>query len=275
MINKAFDIVTKKVNSALSSQGYTMQSVPSTDSNELVKLFIGEDKAYSVIYYKDKKHMVMRTCSMTEDGPDNEWKTIGTWMFDPATDKEKEAESIGSDFAENVSAPIFRQAAKQQQKKKKKNSDDGGGDPVFFAKRLVAVFPELKDEIKDEEDSYEEFRAVTFAREHIVPKVIALLKDDDTDDINKLSEILSAQYSYGDIDTRPIITMVILNAVTEESQKEAIKAEMSDDLKKAWKAAEKYRDKKVKPAKKQKQSFMQKMMEQSIENKKLYDEGKL
>ena len=99
MINKAFDIVTKKVNAALSSQGYTMQNVPSTDSNEMVKLFTGEDTAYSVIYYKDKKHMVMRTCSMTEDGPDNEWKTIGTWMFDPATDKEKETESIGNDFA--------------------------------------------------------------------------------------------------------------------------------------------------------------------------------
>ena len=273
MINKAFDIVTKKLDSALSSQGYTMQNVPSTDSNEMVKLFTGESAAYSVIYYKDKKHMVMRTCGMTDDGPDNEWKTIGTWMFDPATDKEKEAESIGNDFAENVSAPIFTQAAKQQ-KKKKKNNEEGSGDPLFFSKRLIAVFPELKDEVKNEEDSYEQFRGVTFVREHIVPKVIALLKDDDTENIDKLSQVLSAQYSYGDIDTRSIITMAVLNAITEDSQKAAIKAEMSDELKKAWKAAEKYRGKKVKPAKKQKQSFMQKMMEQSIENKKLYDEGK-
>ena len=50
---------------------------------------------------------------------------------------------------------------------------------------------------------------------------------------------------------------------------------MSDDLKKAWKAAEKYRGKKVKPAKKKKQSFMQKMMAQSIENQKAYSEGRL
>ncbi|MBQ3693142.1 MAG: hypothetical protein II931_07505, partial [Clostridia bacterium] len=159
MINKAFEIVNKKVDSALSEQGFTRQNVSGTNSNELVTLYTGETTAYSVIYYKDKKHIVMRSCSMTEDGPDNEWKTIGTWMFDPATDSEREAESIGNDFAESVSAPKFVQTTKQ--KKKKKNSDDGSGDPVFFSKRLVAVFPELKEEIRTEEESYEQFRAVT------------------------------------------------------------------------------------------------------------------
>ncbi|MBQ1463227.1 MAG: hypothetical protein IIZ18_00310, partial [Ruminococcus sp.] len=91
------------------------------------------------------------------------------------------------------------------------------------------------------------------------------------DDIDKLSEILSAQYSYGDIDTRPLITIVILNSITDANQKESLRREMSDDLKKAWTAAEKYRGKKVKPAKQKKPSFMQKMMAESIENQKAYD----
>ena len=82
-------------------------------------------------------------------------------------------------------------------------------------------------------------------------------------------------YSYGDIDTRPLITIIILNSVTDENQKEALRSEMSEELQKAWKAAEKYRGKKVKPAKKKKQSFMQKMMAQSIENQKAYSEGRL
>ena len=273
MINKAFEIVNKKVDSALSEQGFTRQNVSGTNSNELVTLYTGETTAYSVIYYKDKKHIVMRSCSMTEDGPDNEWKTIGTWMFDPATDSEREAESIGNDFAESVSAPKFVQTTKQ--KKKKKNSDDGSGDPVFFSKRLVAVFPELKEEIRTEEESYEQFRAVTFTREKIVPKVAELLERNNQKEVDKLAEVLSSQYSYGDIDTRPLITMIILNSITDEEQKEAISREMSEDLQKAWKAAEKYRGKKVKPAKKKKQSFMQKMMAQSIENQKAYSEGRL
>lgn len=265
MINKAFEIVNNKVEAALEIRGgFTRQNVSSTDSGELVTMYTGEDTAYSVIYYKNKKHMVMRSCAMTEDGPDNEWKTMATWMFDPEVDKEKEAESIGADFAEILSGP--RVIAQTRQKKKKKNSDDGNGDPVFFSKRLINVFPELRDEVKYEEDHYESFRAVMFAREHIVPKVISLLESGDKGRIDKLSQILSAQYDYGDIDTRSVITIVILNSITEDSQKEAIKEEMSDDLKKAWKAAEKYRGKKVKPEKKKKkQSFMQKMMAESIE----------
>ena len=150
MIEKAFEIVNKKVENELTAQGFVRKNVSGTDSNELVSLYTGESIAYSIIYYKDKKHMVMRSCAMTEDGPDNEWKTMGTWMFDPASDKEREAESIGNDFAENVSAPKFTQVPKQ--KKKKKNSEDGNGDPVFFSKRLVAIFSELKEEIKNEEN---------------------------------------------------------------------------------------------------------------------------
>ena len=271
MINKAFEIVNKKVEESLSQQGYVRRNVTGTDSNELVTLYTGEATAYSVIYYKDKKHMVMRSCSMTEDGPDNEWKTIGTWIFDPATDSEREAESIGNDFAENVSSPIFVQASKVQ-KKKKKNSDDGSGDPLFFSKRLVAVFPELKDEIKEEEDGYEQFRGVTFAREFIVPKIDRLLRENKKSEIDKLADILSAQYGYCDLDTRSIITIVILNSVTEEDHKEALRENMSAELVKAWKAAEKYRGKKVKPAKKKKQSFLQKMADQSIENRNAYYE---
>ena len=263
MVNKAFEIVNKKVEAVLSEQGFTRQNVSGSDSKELATLYTSESAAYSIIYNKEKKHMIMRACSMTPDGPDNEWKTMGTWMFDPATDSEREAESIGNDFAESVSVTKFVQKTKQQ-RKKKKSGEDGNGDPVFFSKRLISVFPELKDEIREEEDGYEQFRAVTFTRASIVPKVLELMNSGDTDRIDKLSDILSAQYSYGDIDTRPLITIVILNSITDESQKEAIRKEMSEELQKAWSAAEKYRGKKVKPAKKKKQTFMQKMMAQSV-----------
>ena len=272
-IEKAFEIVNKKFEAVLNTQGFASQKVASTDSNELVTLYTGEAVAYSVIYYKDKKHMVLRSCDMTEDGPDNEWKTVATWIYDPLTDTEKEAESIANDFIDNVSAPVFKQVSRPK-KKKKKDSDDGNGDPVFFSKRLVAVFPELKDEIREEQDSYEEFRAVTFTKEHIVPKVTELLSSGTDKEIDKLAEVLSAQYSYGDIDTRPLITIVILNSITDSDKKEAIKREMSDDLKKAWAAAEKYRGKKVKPAKQKKPSMMQKLMAESIENQKALNEGR-
>lgn len=246
MINKAFDIVCERVYSVLESQGYKKNKVGNADANEMVALYTGENVAYSVIYYIDKMHMVMRSCTMTDEGPDNEWKTMATWIFNPETDTEKEAASIGNDFADAVSSPINIKRVKQT--KKKKSSDDGNADPVFLAKRLVKLFPELKEEIKNEEDCYYPFRSVTFTKEFIVPKVNLLLQRGGKAEITKLMGILSAQYLNGDPDTRAIITIVILNSV-DEQYKDIITPLMSDELLKAYKSALKYKGKKVKPEK--------------------------
>ncbi len=246
MIKKAFAIVSDKVAAALEPQGFKKNKVDNAGSNEMVTLFTGENVAYSVIYYVDKMHMVMRSCAMTEDGPDNEWKTMATWMFNPETDTEKEANSIGNDFAEAVASPVNVKRVKQT--KKKKSSDEGSADPVFFYKRLVKLFPELKEEIKEEEDSYYPFRAVTFCKERVVPKINTMLTRGVKADITKLVGILSAQYVNGDPDTRAIITIVILNSV-DEKHHEIITPLMSADLAKAFKSALKFKGKKVQPEK--------------------------
>lgn len=246
MIKKAFNIVVDKVGAVLESQGYKKNKVDNSDSNEMVALFTGENVAYSVIYYIDKMHMVMRSCAMTDDGPDNEWKTMATWMFNPETDTEREASSIGNDFAEAVSTPVNIKRVKQT--KKKKSNDEGSADPVFLYKRLVKFFPELKAEIKEEEDSYYPFRAVTFAREKVVPKINSMLTLGVKADITKLMGILSAQYLNGDPDTRAIVTIVILNSV-DSKHLEIIQPLMSDELLKAHKGALKFKGKKVKPEK--------------------------
>lgn len=245
MINKAYKIITDKVFSVLESQGFKKNKVSGAQSNEMVTLFTGENVAYSVIYYTDKMHMVMRSCTMTDDGPDNEWNTMATWMFNPETDTEREATSIGNDFADAVSTPVNIKRVKQTKKKK---SDEGSADPLFLFKRLVKFFPELKDEIKEEEDSCYPFRYVTFTKEHIVERVNTMIKRGSKADITKLMSVLSAQYANGDVDTRSIITIVILNSVDDNST-QVIEPLMSEDLLKAYKSARKFRGKKVKPEK--------------------------
>ncbi len=246
MIKKAFGIVCGKVYEVLQVQGFEEQKVDNSKSSELVSLYTGESVAYSVIYYKDKMHMVLRSCSMTDEGPDNEWKTMGTWMFDPQVDTEKEATSIGNDFADAVGSIVAVKRAKQA--KKKKSKDEGSNDPVFLAKRLVKVFPELKEEIKHEENYHTKFRAVTFAKASIVPKVNELMQKGSKNDITTFIDVMSAQYLNGDFDTRSIITIVILNSI-DPKYYDVIEPMMSDDLKKGFKAATKYRNKKVKPEK--------------------------
>lgn len=244
-IKKAFGIITDKLGETLKAQGFAKQKVESSNANELVSLYTGENVAYSVIYYMDKMLCVLRSCTMTDDGPDNEWKTMATWMFNPESDSEKEADSIGNDFVEAVSNSA---AVKRVKQTKKKKSDEGNADPLFLAKRFMVLFPELKDEIRKEQELKETFRGVYFTRTFILPRIDDLLKKGVKSEINKLAQILSTQYQNGDMDTRSIITIVILNSI-DLKYREKLQEKMSDELKKAWEFALKFKGKKVKPEK--------------------------
>lgn len=259
-LNEAFQAITEKVEATLSAQGFKKVKAESQNDNELVALFVSENIAYSVIYYKDRMHTLLRECPMTDDGPDNDWKTLATWMFDPESDTLKDANSIGNDFADAISAPKAIKRAKQTKKSKGKKDEDGNADPVFLAKRFVTLFPDLKEEIAHEEDCYYPFRGVTFTRESIVPKVNKLVESGSDADVKKLCSILSAQYSNGDADTRSIITAVIINSVPAQYDAK-LDEYFSDDLKKAAKYARKLRGKKIKPEveKKKKQTVAQRL----------------
>lgn len=237
------NIITDKVANVLEPQGYVRRNVDNS-GKDYAALFTGEINAYMVVYNAKKKLTTLKVCGMNEDGPDNQWKSMNTWIFDPETDGNKEASSIGNDFADALSV----RKPKISGKSRKKNGDDGTADPKFFCKRMVNVFPELKEEIWEEEDSYDPFRGVTFAEGHIVPKVNELLKSGNRQQTDKLASVLNAQYSAGDLSTRSIITIVVLNGIKPEYDSK-IEALLDDDLKKAWKYAKAYRKKKVKPEK--------------------------
>ena len=152
---KAFELIADKVGEELTKQGYTRQKVAS-EEGKLVALFTSQNVAYSVVYVIDKQQMLLRSCAMTDEGPDNEWKTLSTWLYDDYVASQKDAESIANDFVDGVSNTSAIKRAKQVKQKKKK--EDGTADPKFLAKRFVTYFPELKDEIKNEEDCYYPFR---------------------------------------------------------------------------------------------------------------------
>ena len=244
---KAFELISGRVEAELAKTGFEKQKVSTENSNELVALFTSTNIAYSIVYYKDKQQMVLRSCTMTEDGPDNEWKTLATWLYDEEVATQKDAESIANDFVEGVSGAVAIKRAKQIKQKKRKD-DDGTADPKFLAKRFVTFFPELREEIIDEENCYFPFRGATFAKEHLVPKITTYVKRASKPELEKMAGVFNLQYGNGDIDTRSIITIIILNAL-EDAEFEAVFEYFDDDLKKASKSARKYKGKTVKPEK--------------------------
>ncbi len=256
-VKKAFDLITDRVYAELEKTGYQKQKVAAENDNELVSLFTSENLAYSVVYYKDKQQMVLRSCTMTDEGPDNEWKTLATWLYDEETGSQKDAESIANDFAEGVSGAVAIRRAKQV-KQKKHNDDDGTATPKFLAKRFVAFFPDLKEEIKNEEDCYFPFRGATFAKEHLADKISKYIRQANKTEVEKIAGVFNVQYGNGDVDTRSIITIVLLNSL-DDAEFAVISEYFDGDLKPAAEAARKYRGKTVKPEKQKKKANMSRL----------------
>ena len=242
----AFELIAGRVEDALLKSGCTRQKVSAENENDLVALLTGENVAYSVLYEKEKQLMQLRTCPMTDDGPDNEWKTLATWLYDDSEATQKDAESIANDFVDGVSNTGAVNRAKQNKSKKKK--DDGNADPRFLAKRFIAVFPELREEIQAEEDCYYPFRGATFAKEHIAPKLPAYIKRASKKELEKLAGIFNLQYGNGDVDTRSVITNVLVNSL-EDEEYNTLAEYFNDEMKIAAKFQRKYKGREVEPEK--------------------------
>jgi hypothetical protein len=249
---KAFDTVAGNVGAALEELGFRRDAEEKNEKDGRTATFVGDDIAYSVLYRDDKKRFELRSCE-TEDGkPDGKWKTVSMWLFDPETDTASEAQSIAADFTDSIRGPQNVPAVKT--KKKKKKEDETNVDPPFFFNRFVGVFPELKDEINAERETYGNIRSVAFARDRLLPKIEALCADPTGGDrLERCSTLLSDLYVSGDMDVRSLITIVILNGISGRESLEKMKPFFGEELQKGQAAAQKIRGKTFKPEKKKKQ----------------------
>ena len=233
-MQEAFDLIVEKTAEALKKQGFE-QSKDFEDDLGPAVLFVNKDAAYSIVFKTNDNMFELRSTNMTDDGPNSSWKSVSNWIFDPEQDTLREAEAIATDFIETVEGPSRLEEIRKAQRQAFKDDDNNPG-PLFFFKRLVNIFPDLKEQINEERTSYVGFRSVTFAKEFVVPKVenLAIKKKE------------SAAFKNGDLDVRSIITMVILNGLSDTAVQNIM--EQADPmLKKGYKYGVKWKGKKAKP----------------------------
>lgn len=253
MEQKAFDVIVEKLGEVLAKQEFKRAPDESEDGVRLA-VFTGENLAYAVAYSMKTKRIELRTCAMTDDGPDKNWKIISGWLYDPQPGESDDTESIVNDFCETVEGPK-RVAALQTAKKKRTKSEESTADPVFMFNRFSSLYPELRMDLIDERSKYATVRPIAFTRACILPRVQQTLASSapESAPLQKLAELFGDLYENGDFDVRSILTMILLNGLDETAAKEKLVPLLSEELQKAYKAALKLRGKKVKPEKVKKQ----------------------
>ena len=180
---------------------------------------------------------------------ENSQSVIASWLFDEEKLSQKDINLIVSDFTDIIAK---NPNSKSKPAKKKKSQDESNITGLYFANRMVNVFPEIKEDITREKENYSEFRSVTFSKNVILPKINTLLESNSNSEaIKKLAKLLSGLYQNATLDVRSIITMCILNNLTRPDNLVPL---LSDELQKAYSCALKYKGKTVKPENPKRQS---------------------
>lgn len=243
---KALDMISARVAEVLEEQGYTTIQEGKAESNRPT-IFRGENTAYAVIYAKKEKHFELRQTTVENGKIGEEWKSASVWLFDPDVATMQDAESIANDFCDSLSVVIRKTQVAKARKKEK--GEDRYADPAFLINRFATVFPDLKYAIQAHKDKYGSIVPHAMVKEFVNPMIAEALKEGDSQTISRILEILSRNYKNGDLDTKSLITLGILNAITDPEQEKLVEEGLEEDARKAWQHARKYRHKKVKPEK--------------------------
>lgn len=201
MENKYFDSVLAE-----------MQEVIKEANLKLEDNILKNDTKSVKIEYLEEKQLYTISVADIDGETVSEYKQISAWLFDD-TQTAKDAAAVGIDFAE----ALRKEFGIKAERKTVNNLIDlptaqkGVDNNVnALTKKMLDIFPALKDEYKSHVAHYGNFLYLNFFGEHLVPRMIRLFEEGTTKQIKKFYNTIVDFYVQGDNDT--INTVVALLA---------------------------------------------------------------
>lgn len=247
---QAFEWVRDTLQPEFEKQGFAGPEELHTELGQ-GEMYRTDEVAYGIFF--DPKKQRFQLCSATLNGekaPET-WRSLSTWMFDPETGEKADAVSIANDFLEIIQGP--KRVALVQKKAKKGKSDGRSVDANFFMNRLANLLPAVKEALKEERIRYGRVRFVMLTKEKILPQIEDIARRyPDSDVCGKLCALFSDMYRDGDLDLRSLVTITMLNGLSEEAYL-ALRDQLSDELQTDTRYTRKLIGKKIKPEKPKKE----------------------
>ncbi len=219
--NKYFDSVLSEMNELIKEIGLKV------DGN-----ILSNDEKSVKIEYSENRQMYTLSVADVNEGKIGEYKEINAWLFDD-TQTKKDAECVGMDFADSLRKEF---GIKAQMSRTNAIIDlptaAKGDEPNINAltKKMLDIFPALKDEYKAHISHYGNFLYLSFFGEHLVPRLIRLFEEGSPKQIKKFYNTISDFYINGDAATiNTIIALLAAAAYKNEAVAEQIKAMLNED----------------------------------------------
>lgn len=174
--------------------------------------YFSDGKKAFMVDYDDEKQLISLKTALLEEGEGVNWKELSSWLMgEDATDRDKE--SIKNDFTDSVLESIGAKAGvrgvqKVEMPSKKKNADSI--DSESLAARFLAIFPNHKDEYKQNVSKYGEFLYDDFFRKAGVEELKNVLEEGNKRHISKYFELLNLAYINGEKSVAATVVYTII-----------------------------------------------------------------
>lgn len=223
MDNRYYENVISEMQSFLDEQGLK----PNDNGG-----FSNSAKAVSVNYDEPRQMYTLSVADFDEEsGAFGEYREINAWLFDD-TQNAKDAASVGIDFVGSLRKElgIKLKRAATDNIELPSASKTGNMTVTGFAKKMLDVFPVLKDEYKEHIALYGNFLYINFFGEHLVPLMKNLFNTGTKKQIKKLFDVFEDAYVKGDKDTVNIMVALLCAAsYNDETATAAVRAMLEED----------------------------------------------
>ena len=210
-----------------------MQPFLNENGFKLVDGVYKNDKKAATVEYSDERQMyILKTADIVEDGS-YELVEVNAWLFDDSQNA-KDAEAVGIDFTSTLRDELgikrTRSATAANAVDLPTASKDGNYNIAAFTKKVLDVFPALKDEYKAHVAVYGNFLYLNFFGEKLVPQIKSVMLENNKKSVKKLFDILQNGYLQGDRDTvNTIVAVVAAACVNDDTVKTNVIAALGDN----------------------------------------------
>ena len=221
--NRYFENVIGEMKPFLTEQGFNLNSD---------NMFESEEKLIAV-KYDDNRQMYTLSIADKSDDIDGEFRQINAWLFDDSQNQ-NDACSVGIDFLASIKKEFgikTRRVTDTSMVDLPTASKSDSMDIMGFTKKMLDVFPAIKDDYKAHIAVYGNFLYLNFFGEKLVPLLINLFENGNKKQVKKFYDVLEDAYVKGDKNTVNVEVALLTAAAYNNQTVTARIREMLDENK--------------------------------------------
>ncbi len=206
MNKNCYDAVIEEMKPLLDGQKFVLEDGVYKNETKAVKVCFDEEAKQFALWVSD-----------VENGNDGQYTLLTSWLFED-DQTERDAAAVGVDFADTLRANLGLKKTATKTAGQIALPTTEKGDAVTVStliQKLLAVFPEFKEDYKESVAKYGKFLSVDFFTTKFAPAIKEMLSDTKGNKkaIKKLFDMLEDIYIEGDGEAVDMVVALISAAI--------------------------------------------------------------